>query len=375
MRYNTALVAALVCALCIVAARSSSAAELPEPLHTLEHEFVIPFDVEVSTPASAKSVQTQLFVSADQGRTWNLYDTTSETEGGFVFRAPFDGEFWFVARVADRFGHVNLDGALAPELRVVVGTCRVPQKVIAELAASQFPAAVQPRMLNTRTFELDYADSSVVQVGPSTGVGIANAGQVLLWWTGDGGVTWHPYGNDTDGHTPMRVTVDGDGLYGLWLTMIGADGTGDPSPKTGDMPQAWVAVDTIAPNVHLTKAEVTSAATGDMLTVHWDAAGEVFADDAVSLEYASTPAGPWMSLDKFRAGSDCHACALTEVRATPGAGLTYFKLSARDAAGNVSTCVTSDPVLLPVAAGPVSANASIDANATAHVTRWYQVLR
>src|SRR5690606_18090450 len=106
--------------------------------------------------------------------------------------------------------------------------------------AGGLPPGERPRMVNSRSFELDY---EVDAIGPS---GIA---KVELWGSRDGGRTWSSYGVDNDNRSPIRVNVEGEGLYGFRIAVQSGSGLGGQPPRSGDHPELWVGVDLTKPNV------------------------------------------------------------------------------------------------------------------------------
>src|SRR5262245_56052946 len=93
---------------------------LPELITTTEHEFAIPFSVEDLAQGSERPAQVQLFLSADRGQSWMLHALARPEDGSFTFRAPYDGEFWFLLRTVDRHGKASPEGTPQPEMRVAV---------------------------------------------------------------------------------------------------------------------------------------------------------------------------------------------------------------------------------------------------------------
>ena len=82
---------------------------------TKNEVFYIPFSV---TSAAADQML-ELFVSGNQGASWQLYQQQPASAGKFSFRAADDGEFWFAVRVAD--GRAQMPQPMfAPELKVAV---------------------------------------------------------------------------------------------------------------------------------------------------------------------------------------------------------------------------------------------------------------
>ncbi len=92
--------------------------ENAQPLATRQNFFTIPFSVP--NPASAAEVH--LYVSADQGRTWQLYTREQPTSGKFQFRAQRDGEYWFASRTLYPQGYAQPPLPQRAELRVLIDT-------------------------------------------------------------------------------------------------------------------------------------------------------------------------------------------------------------------------------------------------------------
>ncbi len=95
---------------------------LPEPVVTRQTFFAIPFQVNAGSQPGTEAAEVQLYVSADQGRSWQFYDRVAPERGQFLFRTARDGEYWFVIRTMDRSGQTHADRAAGPGLRVVVDT-------------------------------------------------------------------------------------------------------------------------------------------------------------------------------------------------------------------------------------------------------------
>ncbi len=99
---------------------------------TRQTKFTIPFEIFAAQDPANDPIEVILYVSADQGANWRLEgrlappaaDTDSKRKGGFAFRAPYDGEYWFVIRTVDRQNRLHPDNNTKPppELRVMVDT-------------------------------------------------------------------------------------------------------------------------------------------------------------------------------------------------------------------------------------------------------------
>jgi hypothetical protein len=98
--------------------RSTGATTPPEgsPWVTRQSTFNIPFSVNPATAATA----VELYVSRDQGQTWQRHSTQQPAMGQFQFRGSEAGEYWFASRTitADR-PPTDLQ-QLKPELHVIV---------------------------------------------------------------------------------------------------------------------------------------------------------------------------------------------------------------------------------------------------------------
>ena len=111
-----------------VVASSASA----EVIVTRDDVFYIPFTASDEVADQALS----LFVSGDQGTSWQFYQQQPASAGRFSFRAGVDGEFWFVVRPSsesDGTGPVDFD---QPELQVAIDR----QQPQLELLANRTPA-------------------------------------------------------------------------------------------------------------------------------------------------------------------------------------------------------------------------------------------
>jgi hypothetical protein len=97
-----------------------SAQPLPS-LATRQTSFSIPFRVDRLPPGS-EVVEVQLFVSTDQGNTWQMYQRSAPSAGRFLFQSQGDGEFWFLLKTIDRKGTVRPQNNNMPRLHVVVDT-------------------------------------------------------------------------------------------------------------------------------------------------------------------------------------------------------------------------------------------------------------
>ena len=119
-----------------------------------QNRLPIPFNIKSTTGAS----EVQLYVSADRGAHWQLYDRKVPAARRFLFRAPRDGEFWFASRTL----HQNETAAgtpKRPELRVVVDTLQPDfalNSLVDPSGKVQTTWEISDEYLKTSSFKLQY---------------------------------------------------------------------------------------------------------------------------------------------------------------------------------------------------------------------------
>jgi hypothetical protein len=194
-------------------------------------------------------------------------------------------------------------------------------------------ASQRPRMVNSRTFQIDYD------------VGNAQAGsihKVELWGTRDGGLHWTSYGADADNITPMSATVEGEGMYGFRILVQNASGMIEFPPKSGDRPEIWVGVDLTRPTCRLTAIEQGKGEHTGKIDIRWEAWDRAPAERPITLSYSDQPAGPWVVIATALENDGHHQWQLDNRVAER----IYVRLEMRDQAGNVEITQTTQPVSL-----------------------------
>jgi hypothetical protein len=114
------------------AVAAASSAGLPQPIHTRQTLFAIPFRVDPSARSARDPVQVLLYVSSNRGATWELTSQAEPEKNQFLFRAGSDGEFWFIIRTALQGVQPQAPAAERPGLRVIVDTQSPKLELIAE---------------------------------------------------------------------------------------------------------------------------------------------------------------------------------------------------------------------------------------------------
>jgi hypothetical protein len=197
----------------------------------------------------------------------------------------------------------------------------------------QLPGGTVPMMVGVRTFDLDY---SLEQSG-SWGIS-----RVELWGTRDGGRTWRQYAYDDDNRSPIRVTVEGEGIYGFRIVAQSPGGPGPSHPQTGDQPELWVGVDLEAPQAELLAVEQGVGNLSDHLILRWRAADKNLDRRPIALFYSSRAGGPWTAIATGLENAGEYSWRLE--RHLPSQ--FHLRLEARDTAGNLTAYQTSQPIVL-----------------------------
>jgi len=196
---------------------------------------------------------------------------------------------------------------------------------------SLLPPGEHPKMVAARSFDLEYEVDAV---------GASGVAKVELWGTRDGGRTWSSFGVDTDNRSPIRVNVDGEGIYGFRIVVQSGNGLGGVPPRDGELAEIWVGVDTTRPIVRVTSAAVQPD-TGELL-VRWEASDDLMDQRPISLSFSDQPNGTWAAIASGIENTGSYFWRLDN--RTPDK--IYLRLEARDQAGNVGTYVSPEPVLL-----------------------------
>lgn len=208
-----------------------------------------------------------------------------------------------------------------------------PQQRARDTGALAVPPGIEPQMVNSRLFELEY---QVDSVGPS---GIQ---RVELWGTCDGGRTWRSFGADKDRQSPMLVTVRDEGLYGFRVAVQNSTGLGGEKPPSGDKPDVWIGVDLTKPTARILSAERGTGDQAGQLIIRWKADDQMLSLRPVSIACSETPSGPWSTIVSGLENTGRY-CWSIDRRLPPQ---IYLLLEVRDRAGNLGTFETAEAVAL-----------------------------
>lgn len=189
-----------------------------------------------------------------------------------------------------------------------------------------------PLMVNNRVFDIEY---QVDSVGPS---GIS---AVDLFVTEDNGRQWFRYGTDADRKSPFSVDAMAEGTFGFAVRVRNGVGVSEIPPQPGDAPEIIITVDQTAPAIEMAQPEVRTEGQGSVRFA-WRIRETHPAQNSVRLDYAAAAAGPWTPVFDWQPNRNSYEMALR-----PGMPpAVYFRLSARDQAGNLSAAQTPQPVVV-----------------------------
>jgi hypothetical protein len=192
------------------------------------------------------------------------------------------------------------------------------------------------RIVRSTRFKIGY---QLEDVGPS---GISN---VDLFITANNGQKWYKYGNDPDRISPFEVEVPHDGVYGFAIRVRSGVGLSADPPQPDERPSIIVLVDNTAPVVSKIEAKQGQGALLNKILIRWLVSDKQLADKPISLSYASDPQGPWEAISGWQPNSGSY-----EWSVGPGVpAKLYLRLTARDAAGNVSRAESPQPIIVDLA--------------------------
>ncbi|HEY1186279.1 MAG TPA: hypothetical protein VGE74_01420 [Gemmata sp.] len=212
------------------------------------------------------------------------------------------------------------------------------------------------QVINFTRFDLGF---DLEKRGPS---GIS---RVDLWLTRDEGRSWQKWSEHDGKGGAVRVVLDDkanaqlEGTYGFRLVPVSGANRSEGKPEPGSAPDMRVVLDVTPPKVVLSKPDPDPNAP-DTIVIKWEATDRNFGDDPITLEYSDSPAGPWKPV--ATAGTDpvVQATALNAPVAKRLANTgqyswrvpvgvparVHLKITARDAAGNVTERVTVEPMVV-----------------------------
>jgi hypothetical protein len=215
---------------------------------------------------------------------------------------------------------------------------------------SSLTAALPPlQIINKKQVKLDF---EVGECGPS------GIGSVEVYVTMDDGHTWEksaidantmlPPATDVRAGQPLHGSVmvqlnkPEPAVYGFYLVVKSRAGRGKPAPRSGDLPQVRVEVDTTPPAADLYPIK-PDPSQRDVLILTWKATDHNLTAKPITLEWAEQKDGPWFPIGPAEL-PNTGSYAWQVPANVPWQ--VYLRLTARDSAGNVAVAETHQPVLV-----------------------------
>jgi hypothetical protein len=194
-----------------------------------------------------------------------------------------------------------------------------------EPPAKPLPTGTHP-VLNTRTCTVNYQVDGPARFSTRTD----------FWATSDGGRTWVPVKDASGGSPPAKLTLPGDGVWGVRIR----PGAGARPPEPFEDPDCVVEIDTVKPAVSLVTPMVS--AEDGMMTIGWAASDKNLLGNSINLYYSLKPDGPWEVIVSGYKNEGMYRWALP----TTLTGQVYLRVEASDRAGNVGRYDLPTPVAL-----------------------------
>ncbi len=200
--------------------------------------------------------------------------------------------------------------------------------------ATAMPGNVPTSYVNKLLFNVNYKVEATGKSGVKS---------VSLYWRHPEARDWDEYGVNPDPAKPFKVTVDGEGRYGIALRALSGVGLGDPLPAPGAAPQLWVVVDTTPPAIRLEPPKAYFGAQTEIV-FRWRVSDPHPGVKPVRLSYAAVDAagnvGRWQEIARGLDNDGTYRWRLPE----SAPFRLHAKIEAEDAAGNQASEQTSEPV-------------------------------
>jgi hypothetical protein len=186
-----------------------------------EREFKIPITLPADPAARADIDQLQLYVSKDQGRTWQQEAIATPRQESFPFFAPGDGVYWFSVSFTDKQKrtHPADISSVPPALKVVIDS----RKPLIKLQAGErqgdlasFSWDIREDFLDAATLKLEYKTADSPNWRPVPGASPALTNTMKFSAGTAGAVTIRMQVSDLAGNTGMsQLEIPGEGNAGV----------------------------------------------------------------------------------------------------------------------------------------------------------------
>jgi len=222
--------------------------------------------------------------------------------------------------------------AMPQQLPIQPSDIMPPQNLNCQQANCAKPAAGKCMIVSQPRISLDYRIEDE---------GKSGVGKVEVWITKDNGRTWDVLCEDPDKKSPAVFDLPGEGTYGIRLSVTNGRGFGATPPKSGEVPDYVVELDTTKPTAELKSVKL---ATDDCACIEivWQANDKNLGSASVDLYYSSSAQGTWTPIAKGQPNSG-------KYRWFPPQSIgkeAYVRMVVTDVAGNSVRCDAAEAVAL-----------------------------
>jgi len=117
---------------------------------------------------------------------------------------------------------------------------------------------------------------------------------VQLWYTQDGGQTWHLYGVDEDRQPPITFHAPAEGEFAFFFVLSNSTGASSSPPDASIAPHLHAFIDFTPPVVQLHELRQTTALGQRILQLRWSAIDSNLVTRPVEIEYRQAPDTTWL---------------------------------------------------------------------------------
>ncbi|MCG8583425.1 MAG: hypothetical protein MI757_01775, partial [Pirellulales bacterium] len=357
----------------------------PPTVVTRQMDFQLPFKIPQVEPNRSAPVEVRLFVSPDEGRTWQTHSRVSPTKGFCRFATKHDGQYWFMIRTVDRGGRLWPQDAAKAEMKVIVDT--QPPRV--DLQATWKPAGeitatwtVQDATLEPGTAKLQYRAASTdpwqkVAIPPVDATRPQEQVGRATWWprTTTAQITVRFEARDKAGNPAVvqrtlkspATVVGGDKIAEQQVARPPvannfAEGTPAQSPQqppqqqtraprtqSANQPPAQPEDRQLAATARARRTAATcqvkltsTARHQDRVTIRWQTSGTSILRKTIHIAYSKTAEGPWLPVAMNQQDDGHHVWQLRHDVPQQ----VFLMIEVVDRAGASSRYVTPQPLWL-----------------------------
>jgi hypothetical protein len=188
-----------------------------------------------------------------------------------------------------------------------------------------------PRWFSVGVLELDYELPDALPASPV---------DVELWGTFDGGSTWQVLAVDTDRTSPLTFSVDRECILGVRIALAAQGSQRVSPPAAGDRPELWIGIDRTAPRARILATRTGSGSLMGQALIDWEVVDQNLPLRPARLQYSPHRGGPWSTVAEGLPVRGRHAWRPP----LEAPAELFFRLEVHDAAGNVSSDVTAEPL-------------------------------